>query len=371
MAISFFSALIITLVMTIFIIYLLWPVAEKIGLIDHPGGRKKHIGNIPLIGGFAMFIGFTFGCLSLAVPLLSYRSLFAASVVVVLLGGMDDMHELSPRLRLVGQFIAAFLICVFGGAVLNNLGNLFFVDNIYLAPGLNYAVSILAVMTLINATNMLDGADGFAGSISLVQLLFLAYLSWRHGQVFEGQILSLLIVAVFGFLLFNFPSVHGHRMKKIFMGDAGSTFLGLTTSWFCIVLSQTPHYSAKPVTFLWIIALPLFDFLTVCIRRVLKKQSPFKADREHFHHLLQAAGFSSFQTVCIVIIIAMLFGFTGILLDYYQVPEGVSFLLFLAVFFVGFYALLHAWKTKKLLRLYYRLLQRRFHFILRFMRLNR
>jgi len=371
MTISFFSALIITLAITIFTVYLLWPIAGKIGLLDSPGGRKRHVGNVPLIGGIAMFIGFTFGCLTLAQPLLSYRSLFAGSAIVVLLGIIDDMHELSPRLRLVGQFFAAFIICIFGGAVLHNLGNIFFIDNIYLPAGLNYAISILAIMTLINATNMLDGADGFAGSINLIQCGFLAFLSWRHGQVVEGQILCLLLVVIIGYLIFNFPSVSGQRVKKIFMGDAGSTFLGLTVSWFCINLSQAPNPVAKPVTFLWIIAVPLLDFLTVVIRRILKRRSPFSADREHLHHLLQAAGFSSFQTVCTVIIASIFFGMIGILLNHYNVPEGVSFLLFLAVLVICFYALLHAWRTKKVLRLYYRVLQRRFHFILRMIRLNR
>ncbi len=304
-------------------------IAPKVGLLDLPGGRKQHEGNIPLIGGLGLFIGFLFTCLILPFPLSPYKPLFGCMTLILFLGLMDDLHELTPRLRLLGQMFIVLLAIFWGHIELKNLGNLFFHASIHLKAWSAVLFTILAWISFINASNMQDGLDGLAGSINAVQIAVLILVaSLGHAEA-DSALLTAFLASLLFFLYFNFPLPGYRRPAEMFMGDAGSLLLGFFTAWFAIHFSQLGGSFPYPVTFLWITAVPLFDFFAVTIGRIRHRQSPMKGDRYHLHHLLQQKGFDPCYIVLGLSGLSALFSLIGLSLAYSGVNESVSFILFL------------------------------------------
>ena len=267
-----YISVIVGMLVTFYCIQILARLAVKIGLIDHPGGRKKHPQPVPNVGGIAMFIGFAFACLTLHVSLYPYRSLFASGALLTLVGAVDDMRELSPKMRIIAQFFAACFMIFWGNVVLQQFGNFFTLSDIHLGYW-GVLLSIFAVVGLINAVNMLDGADGLAGGLTFIQLLLLCYVAYHARRYDDAKVIFLIASVVLTFLWFNFP--RKNTSAKIFMGDAGSMWLGFVLTWFCISLSQPPHVSANPATFVWIMAVPIFDLINVFILPLHIKQTTF------------------------------------------------------------------------------------------------
>lgn len=306
-------------------------IAPKIGLIDLPGGRKQHEGNIPLIGGLAILIGFLFTCLVLPLPLSPYKPLFGCMTLIVFLGMMDDLHELTPRLRLLGQMLIVLLAIFWGKTELKNLGNLFFSGNIHLSTIPAVIFTILAWLSFINASNMQDGLDGLAGTVNAVQTASLFIVAFLGQAQADMALLTAFLGTIFIFLLFNFPLPHNKRPAKIFMGDAGSLLLGFVVAWFAIRFSQYGNNFPPPVIFLWITAVPLFDFFAVTIGRIRRRRSPMKGDRQHLHYFLKHKGYDSFYIVLGLGFLSLIFSVIGLSLTWLGVSEGISFISLLAL----------------------------------------
>jgi UDP-GlcNAc:undecaprenyl-phosphate GlcNAc-1-phosphate transferase len=340
MMLIYFLSPFVSFAMTIAGLILLRPLAIRLGLVDKPGGRKHHQGNIPLIGGIAIFFGLGFSLLTLNISLSNYRCFIAGCVLLVISGILDDFKELTPRARLFIQCLVAILMVTWGNQVLYNFGDLFSFGNISLGY-FGFPITIIAVLAVINAVNMTDGADGLAGSIAWIELAYFAWIAHRAGQFMDVQIICLALSALFAFLCFNFPLF---QKAKVFMGDSGSMMLGFLLVWFAVGLSQIPG-AAHPVTFLWILAVPLWDISSVVTRRVLRGYSPMKADRGHLHHYLSEKGFSSLQVTVLISVLSVILGLMGVMGEIYAVPESVMFGTFLGIFTV-YLGILHVAWTK-------------------------
>ncbi len=344
----YLSSHVIAFAVTLTLLRVLMPLARRIDLVDCPGGRKCHDGPVPLIGGIAMFWGFLFAVLTLDVSLAPLRALFAGSALLVLVGVLDDFHELSSRTRFIGQIMAALAMIYWGGVRLGHLGHLVSSGLFTLRPW-EAPVTAFATVGVINALNMADGLDGLAGSLALIALGTMAALALAAGHLAEAQVLLVLASAVAAFLCLNLRFA-GRPRALVFMGDAGSMFLGFAIAWFSIGLSQGDAPAMTPVTALWIFALPLFDTVSIMLRRVLKGRSPFAADREHFHHILQAAGYSVNESVLIMTSLALGLAAVGVAGFHMRIPESVMFLGLMMLFAAYFWSVLHAWKVMKALR---------------------
>lgn len=320
----------IAFTMAFFSISLLKPLAIRLRLVDSPGGRKQHQGDIPLIGGLAMFVGFLFALLTLNVSLSIYRSFIAGCGLLVLVGVLDDFQELSPRARLVAQIIAGILMAVWGSNQLTHFGNIFFFGNITLGL-LSIPITVFAVVGIINAVNMTDGLDGLAGSLALVQLGLLALIAYKGYLQTEVQILCSLIFALIGFLVFNLR-LPWRNHAHIFMGDSGSMFLGYALAWFLVSLAQNPLEVARPVTMIWIMIVPLFDTTRLLIRRIYQRRSPFSPDREHIHHLLADKGLSATQIILLLCLATLAAGLFVIFCDHFKVLSGIMFFSYIVLF---------------------------------------
>ncbi len=316
---------------TIFVIFLIRPLAVRVGLVDVPTGRKVHSGVIPLIGGIAILFGLVIGLLTLDISLVHYRALLASAVIMVFVGVLDDFHELTPHARIYVQIFVSFLITMVSGVAVYNLGNLLFFGSISLGLA-SVPFSIVAIIAVVNAINMMDGMDGLAGSVALVDAIALSLLAFWVGRYNDFIFLLLVISSVIAFLMFNFPMVRSR--SKIFMGDAGSMLLGVLLAWFLIDLSQAPHQAAQPVAFLWIMGLPFFDMANVVCRRLRKGTSWVSADREHVHYILKQRGMTDAIVLLILIGSAMVFCLIGLLMTIFHWPEAIMFVLFLVLFVV-------------------------------------
>jgi len=330
------------------LIWLFRPVASRIGLVDQPGGRKNHRQATPLIGGVAIFCAFLLLLLTLEIPLGQWRAFFLASAVVFIIGMLDDFQETPPWSRFAAQIGASLIIVLWGNIELRNLGGLFGNQDVLLGVAA-VPFSIFCSVGVINATNMLDGLDGLAGGLLLVVFGALLALAWQGGLMAEVRILLLFCGVLVGFLLFNFRFSHD-RAATVFLGDAGALFLGLAVAWFLIRFTQEPLGLLRPITAIWLFALPIMDTVAIMSRRVMLGRSPFSPDREHFHHILRAAGFSARTTVFIMLGISLLMAAIGLAGEWAGVPEFIMFYGFLALFAVYFWGMHHAWKVMKALR---------------------
>jgi UDP-GlcNAc:undecaprenyl-phosphate GlcNAc-1-phosphate transferase len=323
---------------TLLFVMVLRPFAFAIGLVDRPGGRKRHVGNVPLIGGLAMFAGLATAAPSTQGSLIIEPALLASAALLVVVGVLDDRFDLPPSVRFLAQIIAALVMTVGAGLYASNIGPVFFGENVHLG---RFAIlfTILVVSSSINAFNMFDGSDGVAGGQALVCLLGLATAGLIRGQFDHLSIILALAGCICAFLVFNLPFEATQRVR-VFMGDAGSTMLGFVLAWVAISMCQGPSAVIAPVTVLWIWALPLMDFFCSMVRRVLDGRSPFHADAEHLHHVLRRAGLSPMQIFLAETAGGLLFGTLGIAGHVLGVHDGVMFfgLLGLAVVYYFLFA---------------------------------
>src|SRR5262245_14118211 len=246
------SAVVVAIALTTVLILVMSPLAQRIGLVDQPNARKAHSDDVPLVGGLGIFLSF-FVATFIFVPGLSPTVVcFFASTIVVLGGLLDDFLDVSPLAKLVFQIFAVLLMCFAGGVSVQTVGEL--------VPTLGpinlglFAVpfTLIAAIGAINAVNLSDGLDGLAGFQLAVAFAALAFLAERAGATPYFGELMLLIACVAGFLFFN-ARVFGRKKATVFLGDAGTMFLGFAYVWFAIDLSNGPNAIMSPVTALWLL----------------------------------------------------------------------------------------------------------------------
>ncbi len=334
-------------VVTVGLIHILRPLALRLGLVDQPDQRKLHKGEIPLTGGLAMFLGFLFAVLTLKAPLGDLRALFAGAAILIVVGVLDDFHELSTRVRFAAQIGAALLMVYWGGVVLYDMGALGIHGGMAVLGVFSVPLTVFSAVGVINALNMSDGMDGEAGIFTLVALGSLAIITWLAGAEREFQIIMVLVSVVLGFLFYNLR-LPGRKRALVFMGDAGSMFLGFMLTWFVVGLSQGEERIMTPVTALWILLLPLFDAVGIMFRRMFKGRSPFAADREHFHHLLLHAGYSVPHALLLILLLAICAAMVGLAGLFYGASEAWLFYSFLALFALYFIGMARSWKVMRL-----------------------
>ena len=302
-------------VVTVLFMLILRPVAKELRLVDVPGGRKRHGVEVPLTGGLAMSIG-----VGLASSFASQPSFFVPTLLAIYLlvfvGTIDDRYDLPPSVRLVAQAVAAMLVVFGAGIQVTSLEQAFFVTT-QLGP-FAALFTLLFIVTLINAFNVIDGIDGLAGGLSLISLISLAIIG-TQSDVFGLAVVCASTVA--GFLLFNFPLGFNRKLRS-FMGDAGSTFLGLAIAAIGISITQNPVANVSPVVGLWIVAVPVYDLFSAAIRRILAGKSPFTSDHEHLHHALMERGLSVRTTLAFMLLCAFVAAGLGLAGHYANAHDG-------------------------------------------------
>lgn len=304
---------------------------KKYKLYDMPNSRKEHTLPIPTMGGIAI-VGGMITALLLWFPFsneLGQVAFFFSIAALFGLGIMDDLKDLSARYKFIVQIGLAILIAL-SGIRITSFDGLFGITE--LPASAQYTFTILAIVGITNAFNLIDGIDGLAGGLSFMSLVTLGLFLSISGDANTALIAFALAGAVMAFLYFNF------NPAKIFMGDTGSLILGFVIAVLCIRLMQVNVVAPNnailthaPIFVLGIVMIPVFDTVRVFSLRIWKGQSPFVADKTHIHHLLTNTGFSHvFATRVICFIHAF------ILIEVYllQSMRQELTLLFLIIFMI-------------------------------------
>lgn len=333
-------------------IFTMRKVAKKIGLVDKPNERKLHNGAIPLVGGISICISILYFLFNNPKVLPNTPLYTACILILVGIGALDDKFDLSFKLRFAVQASLSVAMMVLGGIELNTIGDVLGTGDIVTLGWFGYFVTTLAVVGAINAFNMVDGIDGLLGGLSIVTFGGLGIMLAYDGQYNLAYICLVLVVTVVPYILLNLGFFG--RKRKVFMGDAGSMLIGFTVIWLLLLSSQNgTNPPLRPVTALWLIAVPLMDMTAIMIRRARRGDSPFKPDREHLHHIFQRLGFSSKQTLVIICCIAVLYATIGIYGEIVAIPEYIMLYVFIACFLIYLTILSHIWRIIATIRRYF------------------
>jgi UDP-N-acetylmuramyl pentapeptide phosphotransferase/UDP-N-acetylglucosamine-1-phosphate transferase len=295
-------------------------VLTRMQILDVGGRRKIHKGFIPSMGGTAIFVGFIVSVV-FWIPfsyLLIYKFLIFASCIIVFTGIRDDIIELSPKMKLLMQFIAIIMILWNGGDDTNSIRIASFYGflGIHELPmWASYLISAFVIVTITNAFNLIDGLDGLAGTIGLIAFTlmtawFISVGNAENNTYIFGLFCIAFVGAILAFLCFNW------HPASIFMGDSGSLLLGFFLSVCAIkffAINGNPNFVSvfkihSPVSMtIAVVIIPLLDTGRVFIMRISQRRSPFSPDKMHIHHLLMRMGINHSKVALIIGVLYLCF----------------------------------------------------------------
>lgn len=303
------------------------------GLLDAPGTRKLHEGEIPLVGGLAMgasMLATTLVASGLAGSLVGATPALATALAVTLaLGLLDDRLELGSAAKFGFQIAAAIVVVATGDAVLSHLGRLASPE-LFTLGRWSVPLTVFALVGVMNAFNMADGLDGLAGGYALVACVNFGVAASLAGLVPEFGMLCVASGAILGFLAFNARTPWRPR-ALVFMGDTGSLGLGLLLGWMAVRLAMSAPAALAPIVAVWILALPIGDTVVLMTRRALYRRNPFRGDRQHLHHILVATGLSDGKASMVLGALSFVLGAAALGASRSGVPDHLLFYAYLAL----------------------------------------
>lgn len=331
--IDLFIPILLSLVVSVVLfpigVYLL----KKWNVVDHPNFRKFQKSPVPTLGGVLIFLSVVLSCFILtrgSIHSFSNWPFWVGITAILILGVVDDLLDIKPVIKLGFQFLI-FAFLVIQGDFFVEWEVLFGFVGLPLI--LNQLLTIIFFVFIVNAFNVIDGADGVGGTVSLFFLVVAAYIFYSSLETQYLEIASLLLGAIIGFLIYNWAPA------KIYMGDSGSNFVGLCCACFMVVILMNTQFSAQtrleivnPVsTLLSVFSFPIFDLLRVIVLRSIKRKPLFKADKLHINSLLMRKGWPHYKIAGSVAV------FTGIMFCISQVLSGyfVDWFCLLVLFVIG------------------------------------
>ncbi|MEZ8968486.1 UDP-N-acetylglucosamine--undecaprenyl-phosphate N-acetylglucosaminephosphotransferase [Vibrio breoganii] len=332
------------------VLYCMRKVGYAVGLVDKPNARKLHQGSIPLVGGISICIT-TLYFIYVNQDEMMHAEWFAACLtILVLIGIADDRFDISYKLRMGVQAILTLVMVYQTGMTLSHIGNALGFGVWAFPPYVDIIVTLFAVIGAINAFNMVDGIDGLLGGLTMVVFTSLGVVFYAHDITRSAYFCAVFVTILLPFVLFNLG--YFGKVRKVFMGDAGSMMIGFVVIWILIGGTQglNDHFVIRPVTALWIIAVPLIDMMTIMVRRIRKGHSPFQPDREHFHHIMQRIGLTPRQSLVLICSVQILYATVGLLGEYFAIPEYIMFYTIVGCFLFHTYWMSHSFQLAKAVR---------------------
>jgi len=324
----YLSVFLISLVLTILFVPFAKKAAFLLNALDRPSDRKVHKGLMPRLGGLAIYIGFTCAAvIGLIVAVIRHMQLnylaltgiLLGSLVILLIGIIDDIKSISPTKKLVLQILAALIPMMFGVQI-NFISNP--VTGILLLGYFTLPVTILWIVGITNALNFVDGLDGLASGITAIASVTLFIVAVRIHQPGAAILMIALAGAAIGFLRYNF------NPASIFLGDSGSMFMGYLLACCSVigVLKSTMILALLIPVF--IMGIPIFDAASVIMRRVRDGRHIFDADRRHLHHRLLDSGFSHKQVVVSIYIACIFLGIGTLSVTFLRLSHALIVMTF-------------------------------------------
>ncbi|WP_085522130.1 glycosyltransferase family 4 protein [Tuberibacillus sp. Marseille-P3662] len=322
---SYTFAFLISVCVTILSTPLMKQLAFKLNVVDKPDhDRKVHDNIMPYMGGGAIILGFIAGYIYLQPQFQFMTAFLIGAGIIALTGFLDDKFAISPKLKLLGQIMAAVIVVSSGIQIefirIPMIGEIHF-------GWLAIPFTLFWIIAITNAINLIDGLDGLATGVSSIALTSIIIMSALNNQILPIGLSVLLLGGTLGFLLFNF------NPAKIFMGDTGSLFIGYALSVISILGMFKSITIFSLIIPIMILAVPIFDTSFAIIRRLIKKQKISAPDKSHLHHHLLNIGFSHKTTVLIIYIISAFFGFSGIVFSRSVLWGSLLFLVLAVIMF--------------------------------------
>jgi len=309
-------------------------------LVDNPGERKLHKGRVPLVGGISLYLA---GCVILTLFLFfnhppelvsEAAMLYVIALPLIIVGMLDDQFDIHPIYRLMVQIGVSYLMIEFAGQEILKLGDVFGTGNLVLGSVKGKLFTSFCVVGVINAINMIDGVDGLSSSLVLVSLLSLAWVAIGLGAETIYLTIIILLGTLSAFLLLNLSIFGGEN--RVFLGDAGSMFLGFALVWLLIEITQSPGTPLSPIAAGWLFGVPLIDAVSVMVGRVMSGKSPLNPDRDHIHHKLLKSGFSARTTLLVILMVQLVFIAIGFIVNANRFLEFPAFWSFVALVVLHF-----------------------------------
>lgn len=316
-------------VFVVMIIPYIKKMAIRIGAVDvvKPNSRHIHKKTTPKLGGLAIFLGFLIGYMFFGTHSSIMNAVLIGSFIIVITGVMDDITELGPLTKFIGQLVAALVVVFYGNLLIKDITAFGLYINFSF---LSYPLTIFFILGCINCINLIDGIDGLSGGISSIYFLTIGIIATIQGKTGLDFVLAFVMFgSTIGFLVYNF------NPASIFAGDSGSMFMGFIISIIALLGFKNVTMTSLIIPLL-ILAIPILDTLFAIIRRVLKGENLVKGDKLHIHHQLLNRNLSQKTTVLIILAIDILFAIASVIYILKDVMLGYivyGFLLVIVLIF--------------------------------------
>lgn len=314
-------AVVIPIIINLILTPILLKIAHNYRWYDEIDHRKIHTGNIPRIGG--MGIAFSFASTIIIIkffqtsfspditgfiPVSVFWAVVLGSIIINLIGLLDDFSNLRPLYKLIGQFAAAIVV-VISGRYFSEFYIPFFDITIELGI-FSYFLTIIWIVGITNAINLIDGMDGLSGGVTSIIIFFMAFSALISNNLTQSMLLFMLFGSVISFVIFNFPPA------KLFMGDSGSLFLGFFLA--CMPLyTFTKELSAYSLILsISFLLIPIIDTLSAIIRRKIRGVPFHSPDMDHIHHKLLKIGLSTKKVLLVFYFFTIIFSFVPFIYIY-------------------------------------------------------
>ena len=279
-------------------------IAMEKNIVDNPDARKLQRVPVPILGGLSVVFGMLSGLMafSMSGDFSPMFPVFAAIIIMMIVGFMDDVVSLTPKVRFAAQIVLSLYLIYDTGCQLNNFHGLWGLELI--PPAVSVPLTVFSCVGIINAINLIDGVDGYSSGYGIASSLVFGVMFHMRGNVCMTAFAAVVAASLVPFFLHN---VFGRR-TKMFIGDAGTLSLGIVFSAFVVMLLSLPAREGAftdssclvPFT-LSVLCVPVFDTLRVMSARIIRGRSPFSPDKTHLHHLFIELGFSHIGTALSII----------------------------------------------------------------------
>ena len=324
-----FVIVIVTLLTSLILVPIIKKVAIHVNAMDEPNARKIHKVPMPRLGGLAIYLSFLLGYMLYGEVSTQMLSILIGGFLLILIGFIDDINSVPARYKLIVQIIAATIVVLYGDLSFSEVS--VFGYKIYFNEFWGSLSSIIFIVAITNAINLIDGLDGLAAGISSIYFLTIAIIAFILNRIGGLDVIISLIMlgATLGFLVHNFPPA------KIFMGDSGSLFLGFMISVIALLGYKVTTFTSLIVPIV-ILAIPILDTIFAILRRLLKGQNIGVADKEHFHHQLLKMKYSPIKSILIIYAIDIAFAAVSIfyILGDNQIAIALYIVLMILLLFV-------------------------------------
>ena len=321
---SLIMSFVVTMVITALLIPIVMKIGAKLGIVAHKNKRTVHKVEVPRIGGYAIYISSLIGMVIFLKTDPQINAILIASFLVFFIGLFDDVHDLSPKTKLIVELIAALIVILYGDMYLKGFD--FLPAN--WPPILPGAITVLWIVGITNAINLIDGLDGLSSGISIIVLFTISITSLTSGRTDIASLSLVLAGAIMGFLFYNF------HPAKIFLGDCGALYIG-----FMISVISLLGFGYNVSTFftlgapIVVLMVPIMDTLIAIIRRKVHHKKFSEADKAHLHHnLMFKLKLGHRKSVIVLYGITFLFSLTSYIYLYDSLLGTIMFIILMLIF---------------------------------------